>query len=449
MRVKIKQCSNPDYGWYADKIGQEFDVCETSLAETWWCESAQDNILQSDCTMLTDVEDDGSYGLRPEETPFYRGQYEKEMVKLPVTYDTDGLVYVLFDADGRFIAQLPNRGIASYICTTLNRFPDTQELADINKIPVSVQAVWDKMPSKHTMGNPPIYEKDVVIKALCDVYFASKWEDILTEYISKPLTETLGYKEQGGDYLYKIDFKKVAGGYVGSIPEVAGVMSQGNTLDELKANLKDALRAITIANHVDASLKSGLDLKKLETELDKALDAETPESLTKWLDEQCSKSGDNEKETQMPVNWFGDKEAIEAFKSFPMGLLNEETAQRNYDCSLQQIAERGGMHPREMLANILHKSYGDVSSRSVEYAVNRLMAQIRFGADNGNIKDNDEWYNIKQIVRSDSNPTVSIDNLIGTKTGIQCDTEDEHNRIKALLGYTDMLVFYWSQTPCI
>ena len=114
MRVKIKQCSNPDYGWYADKIGQEFDVCETSLAETWWCESAQDNILKSDCTMLTDVEDDGSYGLRPEETPFYRGQYEKEMVKLPVTYDTDGLVYVLSDADGRFIAQLPNRGIASH-----------------------------------------------------------------------------------------------------------------------------------------------------------------------------------------------------------------------------------------------------------------------------------------------------------------------------------------------
>ena len=202
-------------------------------------------------------------------------------------------------------------------------------------------------------------------------------EDILTEYISKPLTETLGYKEQGGDYLYKIDFKKVDGGYVGSIPEVAGVMSQGNTLDELKANLKDALRVITIANHVDASPKSGLDLKKLEQELDEALDAETPESLNKWIYAYRKKLSDKEmREPQMPVNWFGDKEMIEAFESFPMRLLNEENAQRNRGCSLQEIVKRGGMHPKEMLANILKKPYGGIAHRSTAYAVNRLMAYM-------------------------------------------------------------------------
>lgn len=39
-------------------------------------------------------------------------------------------------------------------------------------------------------------------------------------------------------------------------------------------------------------------------------------------------------------------------KKIPFGLLSEEWAQRNHSQTLQRLAERGGLYPNEMIANI-------------------------------------------------------------------------------------------------
>lgn len=43
------------------------------------------------------------------------------------------------------------------------------------------------------------------------------------------------------------------GGYVGSVLEIEGAMSQGETLDELVLNLRDAIEAITAANKSEST----------------------------------------------------------------------------------------------------------------------------------------------------------------------------------------------------
>ncbi len=76
----------------------------------------------------------------------------------------------------------------------------------------------------------------------------------------------------------------------------------------------------------------------------------------------------------MPV-LYGDEYRDGSFKFYPFELLNEERAQKNHTQSLEALAKRGGMHPIEMLANILDKPYNDVAHRSTEYAIDRLRAE--------------------------------------------------------------------------
>ena len=41
----------------------------------------------------------------------------------------------------------------------------------------------------------------------------------------------------------------------------------------------------------------------------------------------------------------------------PMDFLNEEWAQKNHSQSLERLAERGGLDPTEVIANIEHRSW--------------------------------------------------------------------------------------------
>ena len=62
-------------------------------------------------------------------------------------------------------------------------------------------------------------------------------------------------------------FKKVPEGYVGFVEELPGANTQGTTLDETRANLREAMELIMEANRVLAEEEIGSDEVYRETML--------------------------------------------------------------------------------------------------------------------------------------------------------------------------------------
>ena len=56
-------------------------------------------------------------------------------------------------------------------------------------------------------------------------------------------------------------FKKVRGGYVGYVEELPGANTQGRTLRETRANLKEAVALVLTANRTLAEESEGVSTK--------------------------------------------------------------------------------------------------------------------------------------------------------------------------------------------
>ena len=56
-------------------------------------------------------------------------------------------------------------------------------------------------------------------------------------------------------------FKKVRGGYVGYVEELPGANTQGRTLSETRANLKEAVALVRAANRILAEESEGVSTK--------------------------------------------------------------------------------------------------------------------------------------------------------------------------------------------
>jgi hypothetical protein len=62
--------------------------------------------------------------------------------------------------------------------------------------------------------------------------------------------------------------------------------------------------------------------------------------------------------------------------SVPLALLasHEEQAKRNHSQSLQTLAERGGLSPKEILAVVLDQAYRSVESMTTDEALTQLLS---------------------------------------------------------------------------
>ena len=60
--------------------------------------------------------------------------------------------------------------------------------------------------------------------------------------------------------------------------------------------------------------------------------------------------------------------------TFPMELLNEEWASKNHDQTLSRLNQRGGMCPREIVANAEHRSYVTMPLRR---AINQMKELVK------------------------------------------------------------------------
>ena len=65
-------------------------------------------------------------------------------------------------------------------------------------------------------------------------------------------------------------------------------------------------------------------------------------------------------------------------RSVPWSLLapHEEQALRNHDQTLQRLAERGGLCPKEMVAVLTDRPWRDVRALSLEESVRHLLAAV-------------------------------------------------------------------------
>lgn len=60
-------------------------------------------------------------------------------------------------------------------------------------------------------------------------------------------------------------------------------------------------------------------------------------------------------------------------KSFPMELFNEDQALKIHGQSLKRLNERGGLHPKEMLCNLLKVDYKELASLELGLAIKILV----------------------------------------------------------------------------